>query len=169
MADEEWAYLCNRRHDIRVRVLSNRLYQLERQRIMEQREGIVKVASLVAGSVAFARLANQQVIAACVAVIFVGTSASLVFGWGSKARDAAKRSADWVGLERDIEATGERGFTEADLDRWSARCNEIESGEPAANQTLFERCYLRACQAMGTKPADETIRVPWWRVVMVVP
>ena len=43
---DEVDYLWNRRQALKVRALSNRLYQLERQRVMELREGLVKVASL---------------------------------------------------------------------------------------------------------------------------
>ena len=109
LADKEWHYLCERRAHLRVHVLANRLYQQERQRIFELREGLVKVVSLVAGSVAFVRVTDAHLLQACSAALVVGTSAALVFGWGTKARDAAKRCADWAGLDRDIARTGESG------------------------------------------------------------
>lgn len=54
-------------------------------------------------------------------------------------------------LERDIEQVGEHGFTEADINRWFARANDIEAGEPAAHPILFERCYERAVEVFGGK------------------
>lgn len=151
-------YLWNRRSDIRQRVLVNRMYYQERQRIFEGRDGYVKVIALLAGSVAFGRISSPAVVEWCAALITASSAASLVFGFGTKARDSAKRSADWALLERDIEAVGERAYTEADLSKWAARCNEIEAGEPAANHAIWERCNVRACESMGSKTRDLT----WW-------
>jgi len=151
----EHDYLWHRRQELRVRALTNRRYQLERQRVMEWREGAVKVASLAAGSVAIARIADPVLIYSAVAVIFVGTSASLVFGWGNKARDAAKRAAEWVAIDADIAAAGERDFSEDQLNAWEARCNLIESGEPAANLVLLETCQQLACDALGRSVSGE--------------
>jgi hypothetical protein len=167
--DAEWSYLCKRRTDLKIRSLTNRIYQQERQRIMELREGAVKAASLIAGSVALFRLVDPQILTACLAVIFVGTACSLVFSWGTKARDAAKRASEWMSLDRDIEAAGERTFTEPQLDGWSARCNEIESGEPAPNKVLLERSYLRACEALGCEAPEGGPRFAGWRPVLLVP
>jgi hypothetical protein len=147
----DWAYLNQRRHSLKERALANRLYQQARQRIHELREGIVKAASLAAGSVALANVSAPSIVQWAAAVITVGTSASLVFGWGAKSRDASRRAADWTLLERDIEAAGERRFSETQLDTWAARCNEIEAGEPAQNKILFERCSIQAAKALGAE------------------
>lgn len=152
VGDEEWDYLQRRRAELKVRTLSNRLYQQERQRVFEHREGLVKVASLVAGSAGIARIAYSDFVVYAGAIIFAGTAASLVFGWGSKARDAAKRASEWALLDRDIDAEGERRFTEQQLDAWTARCNEIEAGEPAQHARLFARCELQACIALNRRP-----------------
>lgn len=156
MPQEEHDYLWKRRHHIKLRALTNRFYQQERQRIFEFREGAIKAASIIASSVAFANLSSPEIIRYCAAVVAAGSICSLVFGFGAKARDGARRSSEWVLLERDIEAAGERGFTEEQLNLWSARTNEIEAGEPAANQCLLERCYLRACEALGATPEGKS-------------
>lgn len=153
--------LWNRRQDLRVRALANRRYQLERQRVMEWREGAVKVASLAAGSVAVTRVAEAALIYSAVAVIFVGTSSSLVFGWGNKARDAAKRAAEWVAIDADIAEAGERDFSEEQLNSWEARCNRIESGEPAPNQVLLECCQQLACNALGRTASGDHGIAQW--------
>lgn len=161
-------YLWNRRCDLRQRILANRIYQQERQRIFELREGAIKVVSLLAGSYAFAKVADQVVVQWCMVAITISSAASLVFGFGNKARDSARRSSDWALLERDIEAAGERDFTESQLAEWAARTNELEAGEPAANVTLFERANLRACDAIGSI----TTPLSWWqlhRPVLIVP
>ncbi|XYJ11793.1 hypothetical protein ACSUZJ_07330 [Telluria sp. B2] len=155
----ETEYLWNRRFDLRMRVIMNRMYYQERQRIFEFREGLVKVTSLLGASAAFAKVADPQVVQWCAAVITGTSAASLVFGFGTKARDSAKRSSEWALVERDIEARGERAFDEADLNKWAARCNELEAGEPAANSALLEKCYLRTCEVLGCKPSKEA---SWW-------
>lgn len=152
-------YLWNRRQDLLVKALANRRYQLERQRIMEWREGAVKVASLVAGSAAIAKVADQGVIYGAVAVIFIGTAASLVFGWGGKARDAGKRAGEWIEFEASIVVTGERDFTEQQLNEWQARSNRLEMGEPAQNRYLLEWCYLQACNDLGRTPTQAASRL----------
>lgn len=165
--DGEWTYLCGRHHALRMRVLINRMYQQERSRRMELREGVVKAASLIAGSVALAAVADTSVVRACAAVIFAGTAASLVFAWGNKARDAGRRAVEWTALDGDIAAAGERHFTEDQINLWSARCNEIEAGEPAANAVLLERCYRRATESLGGRPTPGG--PPTWRPVIVLP
>ena len=148
----EYEYLFNRRCDVRQRVLANRIYYQERQRIFEFREGLIKVVSILAGSYAFAKVADSTIVGWCAIAITTSSAASLVFGFGTKARDSAKRSSEWAMLERDIELAGERHFTEDQLSQWASRCNEIEAGEPAAHPGLFERANHRACEAMGSKP-----------------
>lgn len=156
----EETYLWNRRCDLQHRALANRIYQQERQRIFEWREGVIKVISLLAGSFAFAKVADPEIVKWCAVAITLSSACSLVFGFGSKARDAAKRSSEWALLERDIEAAGERDFKESNLSEWAARTNGLEAGEPAAHPGLFERANVRACEALGSKPG----KVGWWRL-----
>jgi hypothetical protein len=163
----EWDYLHQRRHNVRLRALMNRLYQQRRAAIMEMREGAVKAASLIAGSVALANVSSPVVVQWAAAVIFLGTACSLVFSWGNKARDAARRASDWVNLDRAVAAAGERSFTEDQLDEWMARCNEIEANEPASNDRLLERCYKEACATLGSEPAPSTIPAPWLPAVII--
>jgi hypothetical protein len=151
-------YLWNRRVDLRQRVLVNRIYYQERQRIFDAREGFIKVISLAAGSYAFAKVADPDTVKWCAVAITTSSLASLVFGFGSKARDSAKRSSEWALLERDIEAAGERDFTEDQLNEWFARCNTIEAGEPAMHPALFERANGRACAALSLRPQPTS----WW-------
>ena len=162
-------YLWRRRSDVRLRALVNRLYQQERQQRMEWREGAVKVASVILGSVAFAKVANPDALQWLGALVFAASMASLVFGWGSKSRDAGRRQAEWAGLEREIEALGERGFTEAQVAVWFARANEIEAAEPATNDVLWERSYRKACGIVGVKPNEEVPPPSAWRPIVVLP
>lgn len=147
-------HLWQSRYDIKIRALMNRLYYQERQRIFEAREGMVRAASILAGSVAFAKIADPAVVQWCAALITVGSTLSLVFGYGNKARDSVKRSTEWAQLERDIDQVGERDFTEAQINQWRARANDLEAGEPAAHRVLLERCYERAVEALGGKAED---------------
>lgn len=94
--DEQFRYMWNRRAAIQLRALSNRIYYQERQRIFETREGIIKVIAILGGSLAFSRIADAELVQWCAAAITISTAASLVFGFGTKARDSAKRSSKWT-------------------------------------------------------------------------
>jgi hypothetical protein len=162
MSDDELGYLWSRRSAIQLRALMNRIYYQERQRIFEAREGVIKVIAILGGSLAFSKIADAELVQWCAAIITTSTAASLVFGFGAKARDSAKRNSEWTLLERDIELAGQRDFTEADVSRWTVRCNEIEAGEPAAHPALMERCYQRACTALGHTP-EAAIPLSFWQ------
>jgi hypothetical protein len=151
MSDENSEYLWKRRYEVKVRALMNRMYYQERQRIFEWREGFIKATSILAGSIAFARVTDPEIIKWCAFFITTTSTCSLVFGYGNKARDSVQRSAEWAQLERDIEQVGERDFTEEQINQWFARANEIEAGEPAAHRILLERCYERAVEVLGGK------------------
>lgn len=154
MDAQEWSYLCDRRHQLIFKVQMNRKYQLLRQAAMDLREGLVKVLSLAAGSVAFAKVTDPAIVQWAAAFIFFGTAASMVFGWGAKARDASRRASQWISLLRDIQAAGERTFTEAQLDGWAAEANELESTEPPANERLLKQAFLATEQLYKDRPAD---------------
>lgn len=155
----ETDYLWGRRSGILLRALTNRFYYQERQRIFELREGGVRVVSILGGSVAFANIAYAVIIQYCAAAIAITSAASLVFGFGSKARDSLKRSEGWALLERDIERVGERSFNEEQVNEWTARCNEMEAGEPVQHPGLLERSYLRACAVLDSAPTSDA---GWW-------
>ena len=109
MNDDNHNDLWERRYEIKERALLNRMYQQERRRFYEGREGFIKAVSILAGSIAFANVADPAIIKWCAAFITGFSTASLVFGFGEKARDSVKRSAEWTQLERDIEADVRHG------------------------------------------------------------
>lgn len=167
----EFDYLWGRRSAIQLRALMCRYYYQERQRIFETREGIIRVIAILGGSVAFSKLFGEgaklltlDLQQWCAALITATSAGSLVFGFGNKARDSAKRSAEWALLERDIELVGQRDFTEADINKWAGRCNEIDASAPAMHPRLKEECYLRACASMGSTPQGKA-DLSWWRRV----
>lgn len=143
------SYLWNKRYQLKVRVLANRIYQLERKRRFEFFESAVKAFTIIAGSYAFINVANPEVVKWYVSIITILNALALVFGFGSKARDSNKRAAEWVLLERDIDLVGERDFKEKQINSWLARCNEIEIDEPAPHKVLMELSTKRANDALG--------------------
>ena len=142
-------YLWQKRYDIKVRALTNRIYYQERGRLFEFREGFIKAVSIAAGSVALAKVTDPDIIQYCAAFITLASTISLVFGYGQKARDSIKFSAEWAMLEREIDQAGERDFTEQQINTWFARANEIEASEPSAHKRLFKRCHQRAVKTLG--------------------
>lgn len=154
MDDNEWNYLYGRRHQLIFKVQMNRHYQLQRQSWMEIAEGAIKVMSLVAGSVAFGKVSNPEVVQYLAALIFTGSAVSLVFNLGNRARDAAQRAGQWVSLLREIEAAGERRFSEEQIDAWCAKANEVEMSEPAANKWLLKRSFDATERMFQEKPGN---------------
>ncbi|KAF3999202.1 hypothetical protein [Glaciimonas immobilis] len=159
MTDAHFTYIWNRRHELKVRTLMNRLYYQERRRIFENRENVVKAASLLFGTIAFANVASPDIIKICAAIITGASACSLIFSFGVKARDSAQRTSEWIALERSIDIRGETEFTEADLNQWTARAHDIEATEPAAHQGILDQCHNRACTALGTNTDHQT---KWW-------
>ena len=160
--------------NVHVRAYANRLYHQERWRILERRENSVKALSVVLGTAAFAEikgiLPNGEVplLPFFVFAFVVANAVSLVFQWGSKARDSAKRSAEWTQLEKDLEKVGPRKADDEKVTAWNARAAEIEAGEPAINQHLMWRSINRACVALGAEQEQQAkgwdyIRQNWVR------
>lgn len=161
-AKAEYKYLWDRRAAIQLRALMNRYYYQERQRIFETREGGIRIIAILGGSFAFSKLVTADISQWCAAIITVTSAASLVFGFGTKARDSAKRNAEWALLERDIELAGQRALSEVEINKWAARCNEIEAGEPSMHPRLKEECYIRACESLGSTPNGKS-SLSFWR------
>jgi len=153
MNDTELDYLWKRHHDLRVRVLSNLLYQQKRQTVMQWRDQASKLGTLFGATAIFAQWSSAshhvQMLGAAIGVLSL---VSLTFAFSAKAQDAARRAAHWGDLNREIEKVGERAFDEAMLNQWFARAGEIEHGEPAQNGGLFQKCYERACLLLGGEP-----------------
>ena len=166
----DWPYLWERRCELKVRVLTNRYYQQERQRIFETRDGFIKVVSLVSGSVAFTGVLDPAMLKVLAFFLVLGSAPALVFNWGGKARDSAKRAAEWAEVERGIEEAGERRFTEEDLDKWTARCNEVGATEALMHRLIQERSFRRACRVLGRNCDEAGVPVGYrWRVPFFVP
>jgi len=153
MNDTELDYLWNRHHQLRVRVLSNLLYQQERQTVMQWRDQAAKFGTLLGGTAIFAQWsAASQYVQMLGAAVGLLSLISLTFAFAAKAQDAARRAANWGDLNREIEKAGERVFDETMLNQWFARAGEIEHGEPEQNKGLFQTCYERACMLLGGEP-----------------
>lgn len=136
---------------------------------MEWREGVVKVVSLLAGSAALTQLASPVVMLWIGAAIVLVNGCSLVFGYGTKARDATQRASEWAMLDRDIHAVGPLDYSPEQLAEWEARCNEIESSEPAANWLLFQKAYERACESIGSTPSKTLSKLQRLRPTLIIP
>lgn len=138
------------------RVYANRLYQQDRWRILERRENFVKAASVVLGTAAFADVkgffgSQPEFVAGLVLAFVTVNVVSLVFQWGAKARDAAKRSGDWTTLERDMQLIGQAGASDDKLNQWRARCAEIETSEPSTNAHMQWLAQQRAAEALDVE------------------
>ena len=162
--DLDQDYLWNRRHQLRVRVLSNLLYQQERQAVMDLRDRAAKAGTLIAGTAVFAQWTmSSGWLKSLGALVGIFSLISFVFAFSAKAQDAAKRAGEWNALNGEIEKAGERTFDDEMLNNWYARVGDIERGEPAANKALFQQCYERACLLLGgeaTHRSEGRLRAP---------
>lgn len=156
--------------DARVRIHTNIAYQQARWRILERRENIIKVISLLSASTAFYDLkttvqtgAGNEVLIAALALIVLTNAWALVFQWGAKARDAAKRVASWSNLESQILRIGLVDYTEKDLASWDAQASDLEKDEPAANSYLVARAEREARRLYPTIALSKVgKKQSWW-------
>ncbi len=112
---------------------------------------------MVGGSAAAARFGGDAWLPLIALAITGGSAASLVFGLAESARRHSDLATQHKRLEAEILAAGENSPTEAELPRWSARCAEIEAGEPDALFVLTQLCEERLNLANGTPEKSPTV------------
>lgn len=140
----------DKRQGLLLRAIANRMYQQHRQNVFEWLENLVKAFSLIFGTTAFANVSNPSLVKFAAAVIVAASILSLVFTWGAKSRDAAKRRDDWIDLEKDIRAAGEYEFGD-ELAGWDKRAVEIEAGEGKVWEQSFEKAEASARRILDMK------------------
>lgn len=155
--------------DILVMISTNMVYQQTRRRILERRENVVKVVSLVLATGVFldfktlignlatsifpsiasaipptasnctSSIAGNFWVTSFLLVIVLANSWGLVFQWGAKSRDAAKRYDDWAKLDVKIQQVGLIAYTEEQYAEWNSEASALETGEAQPNRHLVAR------------------------------
>ncbi|MBU9614739.1 hypothetical protein KTE96_23675 [Burkholderia multivorans] len=169
MTDVEHKHLWNRRCDLLYRAELSTLYHRKRARFFALLDRWDKIFTLLFGSAAFAQVITLDRNPWLALPFVVLAFASLIFDFSESARRHGELASSFKMLESTIEGTGERDFTESDLNAWSARLREIESGETSAYSLLVRICQNEIARSRGDS-ADVTY-IPFWRACLanVVP
>lgn len=143
MSDQDQAtYLWNRHELLLDRVQYSTLYHRKRERFFDFWDRAIKGLAIIGGSAAVARLSTSEPDTALwsAAMVTVTSTIGLVFGLAERARRHSDLARQYTTLESEIVETGERDFTESNLNRWDAKVREIESTEPPALRNLVIAC-----------------------------
>jgi hypothetical protein len=106
---------------------------------------------LLLGSAALVAVTPGGLIKVFAVLVLLGSVSSLVFQWGTKARDAAKRQDEWTSLEKKIVGVGKFDF-ESQLPEWQACAAEIEAGEDAIKKKWFDSSESEARRILKMNP-----------------
>jgi hypothetical protein len=147
-------YLWQERFNTLYQVRLSALYHRKREGFYDLLDKLTKLAVIVGGSAVFANTSQSSGIGIAVAV---AGALSLVFDYAIKARNHAQLAHDYGLLEAGIEQTGERDFTEKDLNQWRSNLASLESKEPPTLTNLVKVCESELFAALGQKAQP----LPW--------
>ena len=149
MTDEARAHLWNLRFLALHQALANKLYHQKCAAIFECRDRLSRLLVLIGSSAVFMALASGDVARWWALLAFAGSAASLLFSWSEKARAASEKMMQYSAIEAAIQAVGEWGYTEGQVNQWRAQLSAIS--EPAPNPALWARACYSADLALGAQ------------------
>ncbi len=158
---------------LRVLIQANLVYQQNRLRVMELRDGGIKLLSLVLASSVVAQLSQHDtalvwwILLGSSLVAVVGNGMSLVFNWGGKARDASQRAIDWARLDAEVRAKPPP-VTEQDLAAWNEKAALNSVGEAPKCEPLWCRSEEEAARLLGVEFQVSASRWTRYRPVIFV-
>lgn len=161
MSQDDADYLWGKRHAVMYRVELSALYHQKRERFFDLMDRLAKVVSMVGGSAALYKIADERALAVIAAAITIAAALSLVMGFSEKARRHAELARNFKQIQADMLRRGERDFTETDVSDWAARIAVLEASEPPALGVLVRICHNEIARAQGANGADR--KVGWWR------
>ena len=156
MTKEISIYLWDLRFCALHKVVANKLYHQKRAAIFLLRERISMLITLVGSTGAL--FFTDQTAWWLGLLAFSGIAASLVFRWSDRARSAAVTMVQYMSIQSDIERSGERGFTEVDINFWKAQMASIN--EPAPNRILWLKSVNEAAKSLGVA---EELELNFWQ------
>lgn len=148
-AEEVTEYLWTKRHDALYRAELSTLYHRRRERFFDTSDKIAKAVAVLGGAASLSTLIGADSIKWAAAMITVTSTISLVFGLSERARRHAELASSFKRLESKILSSGERDFTEADVNCWLSEVRSLEATEPAALSALVTDCQNRMARAVG--------------------
>lgn len=141
-------YLWKTRFDILYQVRLSSLYHRKRERFYDLLDKLTKLTVIIGGSIVVSEFGFTK--EAGITVAIVG-ALSLVFDYGVKARNHAQLAHDYGLLEATIEKTGERIFSEEDVNQWRGNLSMLEAKEPPTLTNLVKVCESELFSALGQK------------------
>lgn len=161
MNEQDVSYLWDRRHGLLYRVQLSVLYHQKRERYFDACDKIAKAIAIIGGSAALSRMGGPDLILYVAAVITITSTLSLVFGFSDRSKRHSELARSFRQLEAEICGKGERDFTEADLNAWTAKERTLEGSEPPALGALVILCQNELAMAQGQQ--DKIVRISWLR------
>jgi len=164
LSDKEFRHLWDRRCDILYRAELSTLYHRRRESFFSLLDRWDKVFVLLLGSAAFVSLLTLDAHPWVAAVFVLLSLSNLVFDFSARARKHGELATKFKLVEAEIERRGERDWNEADLNEWSAKIREVESGEPAVYTLLVQICQNEMANARGD--TKHISKVHWYEALL---
>lgn len=162
---DEDQFLWEKRHWVKYGAELSALYHRKRERFYDLLDKLTKALAIAFSSAAVAAIMNPLWVQVFGSFVAISTTIGLVFGFAEKARRHSDLAAQFVRLEAEIAARGERDFEEDDLSRWEGRLREIEAAEPPTLGALVRLCQNQIARAHGDYEA--VCPLSWWERLTV--
>lgn len=160
MSEENDRHQWDRRCDLLARIELSTLYHRKRELFLSRWDRVIKGIAVLGGSAAVARIGGDDWLPWIGAAIAVTSTAGLVGGLADRARKHSELAASFKLLESEIAGKGEHGFSEEDVDGWTARLHSIETDEPPALSALVRICQNQQAWARGAH--THVYKITWY-------
>lgn len=157
---DEHEYLNQRWHDIRFQAQVSYLYHRKRQRHWDLLDKGTKGAAIVLGAGTMAQALSAYVPWLGGAISGLGLL-SLVYGYSDRKQQHRELADDYARFAAEIESIGPRDYTEAHLNKWAARQQELNAKEPPTLHTLTTLCQNTVTAVLNSNLP--LVKVPWYK------
>lgn len=142
-------YLWSKRHEVLYGAEFSALYHRSREAFFDTSGRLANATAFTSAVAALANPSDPVWVQLSAVFTIIALAASLVVGLTDRARRHAGLATNYIMLEADIMARGERDFSEADIARWGAQLRQVEADEPATLYALATLCQNRLALAQG--------------------
>ncbi len=162
MSNSELDYLWVKRGKLIYKLELSTLYHLKRERFFDLLDKLFKAFSLIGGSAAIYKISDTEIVKFIAASITVTSSLSLVLSFSDRSRKHGDFAKSYRKINSIIQKTGERDFSEDDLNKWESETCEIESTEPLALSTLTVICQNEIAISRGEY--ESVVSIPCYKL-----
>lgn len=133
-------------------------YHRKRQRFFDLLDKLTKALTVLAGASLLGALVKDHLPAIGAAISALGLL-SLVFGYGDRKQAHKEMAESFMLLRAQVEAAGQRGFTEQQLSGWEADLQRLNAKEPPTLYALVTLCQNE--QAVASGHPEDVHPLPW--------